>query len=604
MRVSSRGILLGFVLLATLAGLAPAERASFSGPPELETRKITWRWEPLPGKDPFYEGNTILDSIRVVNGPQPGKALRMLRASREGRVLYGVYTGESRIYIWSAENGAVERVLEAPPDTLLDFDVHGTGLLILGGLADGRIASWDLRTGNTPEIFTGHASRCWKVQFLGPGLTANDRGFASAADVPSDPRLKIWTSPGAILTSLSVPQPLTTLDGTSDGNTILAGDGSGNLRVFTYTFGQWTIAPDRPTGHLARIVGVQFCADRTRAFSIDASGKLLGWSPGRWTKNLEVQLDRVDGAALGVRDPDGALVYTLDQTGYFQIFDGEDGRQYRGASLSGNTAIDGSAFADLGRLIYVGMPDGVVRTYRTGFCLPSDANPECFGGYKIWRSPTPRAEDAMLLKTYGFGDSTWSFVDSVRIFVDPDSMIKRGEHDPDSQDELLAGPHNGFPYYYSITDFWRRYENGSVFEVGWDPASIQQGFFRLDPSGDPVPVETHAPAWPDSEPPILSHVIVVPNPYEAGKVPWDAQGGEHVDFLNLPQQATIRLYTTAGDHLRTIEHGKGEFGESSGRESWDLKNQQGERVASGVYIFHISSTLTAEEAKGYFIVVR
>ncbi len=308
--------------------------------------------------------------------------------------------------------------------------------------------------------------------------------------------------------------------------------------------------------------------------------------------------------SLGVRDPDGALVYTLDSTGLFQIFDGKDGRRYRSANVSGNAAVAAAIFADLGRMIYVGLNGGGLRVYRTGFCLPSGDNPECFGGYKIWRSPTPRAEDAVLLKTYGFGDSTWSFVGQERVFVDPDSLIPRGEHDPRLQDETLPGPHNGLPYFYSITDFRWSYLNGSVFPVGDDLASIQAGFFRIDPAGDPVPVAAHSPAWPDSEPPILSHVIIVPNPYEAGNSPWDAQGGEHVDFLNLPDQATIRIYTTAGDHLRTIQHGKGEFGESSGRESWDLKNQQGERVASGVYIYHISSTLTAEEAKGYFIVVR
>lgn len=601
MRVVSQGVVVGIVLLTLLAGAAPAQRASFSGPPDLESRKMTWRWDPLPGTDPYFEGNTVLDSVRTIAGPQPDKALRLLRASRDGKKLFGVYDGENRIYVWDAASGVVQTILDAPPVDLLDIDVHGTSQLVLGGLSDGRIALWDLRTRTAPELFNGHNAPCWKVRFIGSTLTVNDRDFASAAD---EPRLKIWRAPGDLVATMTLQEPAISLDGTTDKNTIAAGDRSGNLRIFAVVLGQWSVAPERPVGHSGPIIGVAFSADRTRAFSIDAQGKLIGWSPRRWTSTFEMQLDPAESVTLGIRDPDGALVYVLSNTGKFEIFDGEDGRRYRSANVSGGASVGAATITDLGRRFYVGLDSGPIRIYSTGFCTPSGTNAECFGGYKIWRSLTPRAEDAVLLKTYGFGDSTWSFVAGERVFVDPDSLIPRGEHDPVTQDAALPGPHNGLPYYYSITDFRLGYLGGSVFPIGDDLASIQAGFFRSDPTGPPTPVATHAPAWPDSEPPLLSHIIVVPNPYEAGKVPWDASGGEHVDFLNLPREATIRLYTTAGDHLRTIHHGAGEFGESSGRESWNLKNQQGENVASGVYIYHISSTLTAEEAKGYFIVIR
>jgi hypothetical protein len=167
-------------------------------------------------------------------------------------------------------------------------------------------------------------------------------------------------------------------------------------------------------------------------------------------------------------------------------------------------------------------------------------------------------------------------------------------------DEEIAGPHNGMPYYYSITPFERRYLNGAVFDVLL--GSIDDGFYRSDPTGDPVPVSPHEADRTDL--PLLDKVIVVPNPYEAGKVAWDRELGEHVEFRHLPEQATIRIYTVAGDLLRTIEHGRGEFGEPTDTRSWDLKNQQNEDVASGVYIYHVSTDLNAEEAKGYFVIVR
>jgi len=175
-------------------------------------------------------------------------------------------------------------------------------------------------------------------------------------------------------------------------------------------------------------------------------------------------------------------------------------------------------------------------------------------------------------------------------------LIPRGA-DPE---DPLAGPHNGAPYYYSITAFERRYLGGSVYPVRLN--TIDEGFYRRDSMGDPTPVTPHQTGR--TERPFLDKIIVVPNPYEAGHVPWDSELGEHVEFRHLPEQATIRIYTVAGDLLRIVEHGPAAFGEPTDALSWDLKNELGEKVASGVYLYHVSTRLNAEEAEGYFIVVR
>ncbi len=592
---AARGIVLGLLLSALLVCGAFAQRASFSGPPILGDKKISWSWEPIPGMDPYFQGNTVLDSVSVVMGPQPGRPFRLLEARRDGKKLFAVYPGDDRIFVFDPLTGLVDLVLDAPPDSLVDLEVHGTGQLVLGGLKDGRIAFWDLRTGTAPEVFLGHDARIRQVRFLGAGANVNEKGFVSAA---AEDTMKIWLEPGSLLTRLAVNgNPTTALDVTTDAAVLAAGDENGRIRIFTLFQGQWNISR-LLREHQSRIVQILFSADRKRMFSADAFGKLVGWSTATWSKSFEIQLDRAEGPLLGIRDPAGALVYTLDTTGYFQIYDGNDGRLYRSGQLIRSGTFHGAAFADIGRKIFLGLADGSILIYRTGFCEPSESNPECFGGYMLWRSLTPRAEDAVLLRVYGFGDSTWSFVGRERSFVDPDSLIPRGG-DPEVS---LAGPHNGMPYYYSITDFSKRYKEGSIFEVGWDLPSVQAGFFHTENDGPPVAVTAHRPAR--AERPLLNRVIVVPNPYEAGKVPWDAQLGEHVDFLNLPEKATIRIYTTAGDHLRTIEHASGAFGESSGRESWDLRNQRGEKVTSGVYLYHVKTPLSPEEAKGFFIVVR
>jgi len=311
---------------------------------------------------------------------------------------------------------------------------------------------------------------------------------------------------------------------------------------------------------------------------------------------FSLQLDLRESAFLGLRDPDAALIYTLDRTGFYQIFDGRDGRRYRTANLIDAGEIETVAYGNGGRLLFFPLADGSITNYQTGFCQPSIQQPTCFGGYMLWRSPSPREEDAVMVRVYGFGDSTWTFVGPERSFTDPDSLIPRASF----SEEELSGPHNGLPYFYSLTPFERRYLNGAVFDVLLQ--TVDEGFFRSDSLGPPTAIAAHAA--PRSETPLLANIIVVPNPYEAGKVPWDEEGGEHIEFRNLPSLATIRIYTMSGELVRTIEHGAGDFGESGDAQRWDLKNDRGEKATSGVYIYHVSTSLNDETTNGYLCLVR
>ncbi|MEZ4651776.1 MAG: hypothetical protein R3E97_23865 [Candidatus Eisenbacteria bacterium] len=97
-------------------------------------------------------------------------------------------------------------------------------------------------------------------------------------------------------------------------------------------------------------------------------------------------------------------------------------------------------------------------------------------------------------------------------------------------------------------------------------------------------------------------MYVVPNPYKSGEVVWDEIGGAHVEFRNLPESATIKIFNVAGDFIRTIEHGRDEYGAARSSEAWDLKNKAGERVASGVYLYYIQ-TPGGEIVQGHFVII-
>jgi hypothetical protein len=70
-------------------------------------------------------------------------------------------------------------------------------------------------------------------------------------------------------------------------------------------------------------------------------------------------------------------------------------------------------------------------------------------------------------------------------------------------------------------------------------------------------------------------------------------------FVNLPGQATIRIYTLTGVLVDILNHDDPTGG---GRAVWDLRNRNNQFVASGVYFFHVV-TPDSEDYVGKFTVL-
>ncbi len=261
----------------------------------------------------------------------------------------------------------------------------------------------------------------------------------------------------------------------------------------------------------------------------------------------------------------------------------------------------------------------------------AEARPD-FAGYRVWRvTGVPDTSQMTLVRRFSMNSdaaTTWHFSivdtttlefmcggavmhDSVATFVDPDSSgnfvkvcrrvdrfgrcLSRG----DSILALLAppGPHDGFRTWYSVT-----YEglntldnvNLDLFVPG--PYDTSNGYANCGTPGDSTtcprlnlnnkaanliaaPVE--ATGGPTPNP---LQVAVVPNPYRANEA-WDLAGGHEVHFINLPARATIKIFTVAGDLVAKLEHDDPvhDF------QRWDLKNENGSDVASGIYLFRIEA---------------
>jgi hypothetical protein len=84
----------------------------------------------------------------------------------------------------------------------------------------------------------------------------------------------------------------------------------------------------------------------------------------------------------------------------------------------------------------------------------------------------------------------------------------------------------------------------------------------------------------------LARVHTVPDPYYVTSEFENTTDLKQIKFVNLPQDAVIRIYSSSGVLLRLLEHHSRTFG---GELSWDVRNRNNQVIASGVYFYHIEA---------------
>jgi hypothetical protein len=219
----------------------------------------------------------------------------------------------------------------------------------------------------------------------------------------------------------------------------------------------------------------------------------------------------------------------------------------------------------------------------------------------LWHFPRIDASTPLedRIVTYIDPDSSGAFVKQCRVLDEHGQCASRG----DSVFRLIAppGPHDGFRTWYAITYEARNRTDNDFLDL-----------FVPDLANCPTPQTpntcpnlnsknrnmTSAALEPTKGPTAdLELVSVVPNPYRATEA-WDTQTGHEVHFINLPSQAKIRIYTLSGDLVAELQHNDNvrDF------ERWNLKNQNGQDVSSGIYMYRVeSSTFTFQHR---FVVIR
>ena len=90
----------------------------------------------------------------------------------------------------------------------------------------------------------------------------------------------------------------------------------------------------------------------------------------------------------------------------------------------------------------------------------------------------------------------------------------------------------------------------------------------------------------------FSSVQVYPNPWRS-----DKHAGKSVTFANLPMNSTVKLFTASGHKVKELS------AQNSGLSTWDLTNDSGDKVASGIYLYIITDS-QGDKVRGKVAVIK
>lgn len=224
---------------------------------------------------------------------------------------------------------------------------------------------------------------------------------------------------------------------------------------------------------------------------------------------------------------------------------------------------------------------------------PGGINPELYTDQNRGDTITRPFEGYRLYRSTKSADGPWTLL---------------AEHDvPDDRVGSNTGLHyqyrdvgllNNVEYYYTLTAFSKPDE---VLNFASQESSVSAN------------VQTVVPGTPP--PQTVGEVAAVPNPYRGdiayssynppwehpqGNRPWWMEQDRRIQFINLPHQCEINIYTVAGDLVATLQHND----PNRGYEDWNLTSRVGQAVSSGIYLFSVQDRSNGKVQVGKFVIIK
>jgi hypothetical protein len=107
----------------------------------------------------------------------------------------------------------------------------------------------------------------------------------------------------------------------------------------------------------------------------------------------------------------------------------------------------------------------------------------------------------------------------------------------------------------------------------------------------------------------LDGILVAPNPYR-GSADWERLDYEgRIAFYNLPKKCTVHIYSMTGELVDVLFHNvpgddsPDQSGAETGGETWDMLTRNNQSIASGIYIYRVTSDDYGEKI-GKFAVIK
>jgi hypothetical protein len=216
-----------------------------------------------------------------------------------------------------------------------------------------------------------------------------------------------------------------------------------------------------------------------------------------------------------------------------------------------------------------------------------DTEPQPFEGYRIYKSFN-ESGPYQLLDQYDVEGNEF----------EPNTGLVREYTD--------YGLLNNVEYFYSVTAFSKE-----DLVTGFQSleSGIQLSRVRVIP-GTQVPES-------------VGEVFVVPNPYRGDlnygsyKPPWETpdpirnqenlpgrdrwtEYDRRIQFVNVPSPSEVKIYSLAGDHIRTLYHNNPDVGILD----WNLTSTNGLTVASGIFLFTVEDKNNGKTQVGKFVIIK
>ncbi len=339
------------------------------------------------------------------------------------------------------------------------------------------------------------------------------------------------------------------------------GNSGYRMNFYTLSYGPYTIAPgDSVRVILAEIAGVM---DMNEVNAGDPNGHFPDSTIAAIRRNADNARNAVrwgmgasvNGVPLAADVPEPPPAPQVDAV------NASTGTESAAIAVTWTKTAETSSITDgSGNVFYNGASDlDGYRVYKsTDFQYASETQPPSFRG-EAWTmiADIPRSD---FLKYYDTGLGKYRLVDNTVQF--------------------------GFKYGYYVSAYrnanpaksWTS-ANGTVLN-GLPALASGSANKTLPASASPGPVTS-------------MDVFVAPNPYVFGSTSrsFGINNPYEIEFRNLPEKCTIRIYTIMGDIVRKIEHGPDARGNVFGSEPWDQKTDSGLLVAPGLYIYNVKSTV-------------